>query len=148
MKNVFLLLFLSFATVMHSESITIKQKGGNETVLDLSSNPVITFSGENMVVINDFTTISFPLDDIDCYVVGEASTGIKDILEAPRLNEGHIFLKGMSKGMTANIYTLNGKKVGQKSIDESGIIDIFIGHFSKGAYLISTPYHKIKFINK
>lgn len=148
MRIILLFLFFSFATVIHSESITIKQKGGNETILDLSSNPVITFSGENMVVINDFTTISFPLDDIDCYVVGEVFTGIKDIIETPQLTNGRVLFKGLSNGMVANIYTLDGKKVGQQSVDESGMIDIYLGHFSKGAYLISTPYHKIKFINK
>ena len=47
--------------------IVIKQKSGNETVLQLAFNPVITFSGEDMVITSDLTTISIPLADVDSY---------------------------------------------------------------------------------
>lgn len=148
MKIVLLLLVFSLSTMAHSESITIRQKGGNETILDLLSNPVITFSGENMVVTNDFTTISIPIDDIDSYLVGETITGITKALETPQFSNGHIYLKGFSKGMAANIYTIDGKNVGEQSVGDSGIIDINLGNFPKGVYIISTPNRKVKFINK
>lgn len=36
-------------------TLTIKQKGGNETLLELSTNPVITFEDESMVVTSSLT---------------------------------------------------------------------------------------------
>lgn len=149
MKKTILLLLLSVTSVVYAENIIIKQKSGNETVLDLSSNPIITFSDENMVVTNDFTTITFPLGDIDSYVVRNGSSDINEVIgDAPLFRDGHILLSGMRKGMSASIYSFDGKKVGQQTADETGGVDIFLGNYPKGAYVISTPNHNIKFINK
>ena len=64
-------------------TVVIKQKSGNETVLELSTNPVITFSGENMVITSNITTIMIPMDDIDNYVVRGEGSGIKAVTETP-----------------------------------------------------------------
>ena len=92
---------------MSAESITIKQKSGNETILDLSTNPIITFSGENMVVTNDFTSIMLPLDDIDSYVVGNVNTGILEMADTPEYHDGHVMFKGIVEGTTVVLYWNN-----------------------------------------
>ena len=45
-------------------NLVIKLKTGNETVLSLDSNPVITFDGEYLYVRNDDASFSFPIADI------------------------------------------------------------------------------------
>ena len=101
-----------------------------------------------MVVTNDFTTIILPLDDIDSYVVGEATSGIQDAKNSPQFRDGHVVFIGLKKGMAAFIYSLDGKTVGKYSPDSNGIIDINMRSLSKGTYVISTPNGKIKYINR
>lgn len=146
-RKLLLLLFLFSVLTEYAENITIKQKSGNETILELSTNPVITFSDENMVVTNDFTTITFPLDDIDGYIVGN-STEIQEVSNTPHYYNGHIVFNGIKKGVSASVYSFDGKFISKFSADSSGILDINIGSFPKGAYIISTPNNIIKVINK
>ena len=132
---------------MCADSITIKQKSGNETILELTTNPIITFSDEYMVVTNDFTTITFPLDDIESYLVGETS-GIREVKDSPQFRDGHIVFKGFKDNSTATVYSLDGKTFRKFSPNSSGVIDINMGNLPKGAYIISTLNKKIKVINK
>lgn len=59
MNRKFTVLLLLLASVQLSladdTTLTIKQKGGNETLLELSTNPVITFEDESMVVTSSLT---------------------------------------------------------------------------------------------
>jgi len=147
MKIRLLLLLLFFATTMYADSIIIKQRSGNETILELSTNPVITFAGESMVVTNDFTTITFPLDDIDSYVVDETS-GIQEVKDTPQYCNGHIVFKGIKENATATVYSLDGKTIRKYAPDNSGIIDVNLRCLPRGAFVISTPNNRVKIINK
>lgn len=133
---------------MYADSITIKQKSGNETILELSTNPVITFVGEDMVVTNDFTTISFPLSDIDSYVVNHVSSEIHETINTPQYHNGHVVLSGLANGSAVFVYNLGGRIVSQHIADAMGCLDIDLSNFPKGAYIISAPNTKIKVINK
>lgn len=148
MKTKLLVLFLSIASTMFADSITIKQKSGNETIVELSTNPVITFVGEDMVVTNDFTTISFPLDDIDCYVVNNVPSAIHEIADTPQYHNGHVVFNGLANGAAACVYSMDGRIVSQHFADASGRLDINLSNLPKGAYIISAPNNKIKVINK
>jgi len=148
MKLNLLLLFLFIAITMHAESITIKQKTGNETIIELSTNPVITFTGEDMVVTNDFTSITIPIELIDSYVVGNSSSGIPAISANSQYRDGHVILKGLAEGATAYIYTISGQVVSQQVANASGSLDINLGNLPKGAYIVKTPNYNIKVINK
>jgi hypothetical protein len=148
MRKILFLLFLSVSVIMSAESITIKQKSGNKTILDLSTNPIITFSGENMVVTNDFTSIMLPLDDIDSYVVGNVNTGILEMPDIPEYHDGHVMFKGIVEGTTVFVHSIDGKMIHKFTSDGSGILEVNIGIFPKGVYIITTPENQIKVINK
>jgi hypothetical protein len=148
MRKILFLLFLSVSVIMSAESITIKQKSGNKTILDLSTNPIITFSGENMVVTNDFTSIMLPLDDIDSYVVGNVNTGILEMADTPEYHDGHVMFKGIVEGTTVFVHSIDGKMIHKFTSDGSGILEVNIGIFPKGVYIITTTENQIKVINK
>lgn len=90
--------------------VVIKQKSGNETILNLATNPVITFSGEDMVVTSDLTTLSFPLADIDCYQTYDDATSIEPVAVAPQFSNGCVVFSGLSQGAEAPPGKLSGKK--------------------------------------
>ena len=138
-----------FATISsYAESIIITQKSGSETTLELSTNPVITFAGEDMVVTNDFTTIVFPLDDVDSYVVNNMGMGIQELKHTPRYYDGHIVFTGVKEGTFASVFTLDGKSVGKYFSNSSSVLDINIGNLPKGLYIIDAMNNKIKVTNK
>ena len=101
-------------------TIVIKQKSGNETVLELSANPVITFSGENMVITSNITTIMIPMDDIDDYVVRDVGSGIKAVTETPQFVDGNVVFSNIPKGTTVRIHALDGALVRTQTVTLSG----------------------------
>lgn len=151
MKKQLLLLammLLPLAAIADDAQIVIKQKGGNETALKLSTNPVITFEGENMVVASDVIQISIPLDDIDDYVVSDGTTAIEPVTAQPQYTRGHIIFSGMTAGSPVFIHTLDGKLVGKQAADASGKADVNMENLPKGAYIISSQNSSIKVVNK
>ena len=140
-------LLVSSALTVCAESITIRHKGGNETVMELESHPVITFSGENMTVTNDYTTLMIPIGDIEGYVVNNTS-GIHQITDGPRYADRHILYNHMKEGASASVCTIDGKIVSQQKANAAGIIDIDLSSLPKGIYIIKSPMGNIKVINK
>ena len=127
--------------------VVIKQKSGNETILELATNPVITFSGEDMVVKTNLTTISIPLADIDDYTAYDGTTDIQSLSEEPRYINGHVVFNGLANGAEARVYTIDGRLIIRQPADASGRVDISIDTLPKGVYVISTPNSKIKIMN-
>ena len=151
MKKLLLLLLLFVVTATYADDarIVIKQKSGNETVLKLATNLVITFEGEDMVITNDFTTISIPLVDISDYEVSNGTpTGVEPITDQPRYASGHVIFTGMTKGTSVYVHTFDGKMVGKQTVGASGKVDVSLKSLPEGTYIISTQKNKIKVINK
>ena len=150
MKITFLFSLLLFTTAIFAgnESIIIKQKSGNETVLELSTNPVITFEGEDMVITNSFTTISFPIMDIDGYTVSSSSSGIEEVPDMPHYQNGHVILNQVPKGASVFVYDIDGKIVNRLYSNKTGQAVVSLDNISKGVYVISAPNQSIKVFNK
>lgn len=148
-KSLLLLLLLNTtASFANDAQIVIKQKSGGEATLKLSTNPVITFEGANMVVTNDFTTISFPLEYLDSYTVNDGTEGIDPVVMKPQRKNGHVIFSGLEDGSQVYVYTLDGKVVAKQTANSSGITDVSLESLPKGTYIISTSYNRIKVINK
>jgi hypothetical protein len=144
----FVLMLLPMVASADDAQIVIKQKSGNETVLKLSTNPVITFEGERMVVASDVIQISIPLDDIDDYVVSDGTTAIEPVATQPQYTRGHVIFSGIAAGSPVFIHTLDGKVVAKQAADASGKADVSLENLPKGAYIISSQNSSIKVINK
>ena len=144
------LLFLMIGLTAYADdsTIVIKQKSGNETVLELSANPVITFSGENMVITSNITTIMIPMDDIDDYVVCGEGTGIKPVTETPQFVDGNVVFSNIPKGTTVRIHALDGALVRTQTVTLSGPTIVSLDQLNKGCYIISAGEYRIKVIKK
>jgi hypothetical protein len=104
-RLIFFMLFFVALSYADDAKIVIKQKSGNETVFELSTNPVITFEGEEMVITNDFTSISFALEDIDSYTADNGTTtAITSTKEKANVRKRtHPFSNGISKGTPISV---------------------------------------------
>lgn len=132
----------------NSTSIIVKQKGGNETIFDLTTNPVITFEGENMVIVNSFTSITIPIDDIEDYVISKTATEVSELVLQPQYTRGHVMFTGLTKGTVIHVYTIGGKNVAKHKTDDFGIADINLDNLPKGIYIVKASNRSIKIINK
>lgn len=151
MKLRLLPILMSLATLSafaDDARIVIKQKSGNETVVQLAFNPVITFSSEDMVVTSDLTTISMLLADIDYYTVTNGTNSVSPLKEMPLFANGHVCFSRLPQGSEARVYTVDGRLVHRQTADASGRVDISLSNLPKGTYVISTPSNNMKIINK
>lgn len=127
--------------------LVIKQKSGNETVLALSTNPVITFVGDNMKIENELINISIPIDDIDDYRVDNPDR-IEEQVVKPIMTKGHVIFLGIPKGTTAYVYTPDGKTVCTQKAHDDGTVDFNIDTLPKGMYIIKASNNTIKITTK
>lgn len=128
--------------------IVIKQKIGGNTILELSTNPVITLTNESLVVTNDFTVIAIPFDNIDSYVVTNGTAGISQPEEVAHYVNGHVLFSNLPIGSVVNVFTIDGLLISRQFVDDTGKADICLDALPKNNYIISSFYNKIKVINK
>jgi len=147
-RLIFFMFFFVTLSYADDAKIVIKQKSGNETVFELSTNPIITFLGEDMVITNDFTSISFPLEDIDSYTADNGTTtAIASTKEKPMFENGRILFNGISKGTPISVYSLDGRLI-SKQMTDADKAEVPLISLPKGTYIISVENNKIKVINK
>lgn len=144
----FLLFFYAVVLCAEDANIIIKQKSGNETRVQLSTHPIITFEGENMVITNDYSRIIFPLGDIDDYIVSDGTAGILPITTKPQFLKGNIVFSRLPKGSLVNVYSMNGKCVSTQIVDGSNMTIINLETLPKGTYVVCASDTRIKVINK
>ena len=148
LKLLFPFLFIVTTSFADNEAcLIIKQKSGNETIFEFSTNPVITFEGEEMLVKNDFTTFYVPLDDIFEYRLKKVVSAIKDTSIKPLFTKGHVTFLGISKNTPIYVYTMDGKMVKKLFSDDGGNADVNVEDLPKGTYIIISNNTKIKVIN-
>ena len=143
-----LLLFFSAAIFAEEAKIVIKQKSGNETVLELATKPVITFEGGNMVITNDFTQLSLPLDDIEDYVVRNETTGVRSVDVDSQFFRGNLLFNSIPPGSSVYVYSFDGKVVLNQSADQAGRCKIDLSVLPKGTYIVNALGKTIKVVNK
>ena len=150
MKKTVLLLALlvqsSLLLAQGSPVISIKQKSGNEIIIELSTNPVITFKGEEMVVTNTFTSISIPLGDIEAYTVGE-TTSIEGISSQPQYKDGCLYFSDLPEGTPVNVYSLSGVLVGRQVVSCDRSAKVSLDLLPKGVYVVNVLKNNIKITN-
>ena len=144
----FISLLASLSAYADDACIVIRQKSGNETVLQMAFNPVITFAGEDMVITSDLTTIYIPLADVDGYTATNGTSSVRPLTGAPLFANGHVVFRGLVRGTVARVYTVDGRLVCQQAADASGCADVSLDSIPKGVYIINTPNNSIKIINK
>lgn len=129
-------------------TIVIKQKGGNETLLKLSTNPVITFEDESMVVTSSLTQIFIPLGDIVEYTVSGAASGIKTIPAVPEFRNGCVVFSDLPPGTPICVHSIDGRLINRHTIDYTGVGTVRIDNLPEGVNVISVLNKTIKIINK
>ena len=151
MKKLLIILTMTLMRIMaFADDVTnlvIRQKAGNETILSLDSNPVITFEEDYMNLSNDFVCFSFPIADIDLYLVSN-TTDVKNIHTQPLFSHGQVIINELPKGTKVYVYSMDGKVLCDTETNDSGSVNITLRDLPKGTFVISASDTIIKIANK
>lgn len=151
MKRILLIMALIATSIITRANdvtnLVIKLKAGNETVLSLDSNPVITFEGEYLNVRNDDASFSFPIADIDHYGVSSTS-GVKEKPCLPYYSNGQVSINDLPQGSKIQVCTMDGKAIKTIVADGIGSVSFNLRDLPKGTYIIHAVSNSFKVVNK
>jgi len=154
LKFYLMLMVMLMTTIAKAESVKylVFNSGGEETVIALADNPVITISeGTLKVTAAGEEKLSADLTDGLTYHFTEtAPTGIQEVLnkEASHLEQGHVYIAHAREGETVRVYTVDGKLIATQRISGEGTADIDLTALGKGLYIVKSAKTSIKVMNR
>lgn len=145
----FLLMLLSQVCLAEDE-LTVFHKDGNKTVFALSTTPVITFSGEDMMVKSNILEITIPIEYVDYYTVNSSETGIENINKSDgfELDNESVNLTGLNPNEVVRVVSLNGIVLQTHLADSQGTAKINLSSLTKGCYIIKSKSNSFKILKK
>ncbi|MBO4531027.1 MAG: T9SS type A sorting domain-containing protein [Paludibacteraceae bacterium] len=164
MKNVFflkrvfsLLLLLALALAANAQVLIVEQKqeGSQETKkvsYDLGDNPVLTYSGTNLVVKTNIASAEFPLGKVAKYYFAESDpTGVvttQGKMGYLFVTEEGVRMVGFEPSIQVKLYTISGQFIQEYKTSEEGSLEINLNGHPQGVYLIQLNTTTIKVIKK
>ncbi len=154
LKFYLMLLVMLMATSAKAESVKylVLNSGGEETVIALADEPVITIDeGVLKVTVAGEEKLLADLSQGLSYKFSEANpTAIEDVLddESSRLEQGHVYIVHARAGETVRVFTVDGKLVASQRISNEGTADIDLTALGKGLYIVKSAKTSIKVMNK
>lgn len=122
MKRYFLLILLTLIVGTANADnyvLQIWQTSGQVQSIDLSEQPVTTFSDGNLVVTTSKATISLPMENVKKYTYSLVPTGIEDVKAehvAISQNGESITFFGLKSGAEISVYNASGVQMKQLKV--------------------------------
>ena len=154
LKFYLMLLVVVMATSAKADSVKylVFNSGGEETVIALADEPVITINeGVLKVTVAGEEKLSADLSEGLSYSFSEtAPTAIQEILteESSRLEQGHVYFAHAREGETIRVFTVDGRLVASQRVSGEGIADIDLTTLGKGLYIVKSARTSLKVVNK
>lgn len=121
---------------------------GQQLIISLADEPVITFSGDDMIVTESSrdTVITVPMAEIASAPLVSDITGIKGILAGHegQVIGGHVILKGAMPGSTVSVYAISGAMAKLEKTGNDGYLDLDLTTLKRGTYIVKTPSGSFK----
>ena len=117
LKFYLMLLVMLMATSAKADNVKylVLNSGGEETVIALADEPVMTITGGTLkVTVAGVEKLSADLSQGLTYSFSETTpTGIQEVMdnESSRLEQGHVYIAHARAGETVRVFTVDGKLV-------------------------------------
>ena len=154
LKFYLMLLVMLMATSAKADSVKylVLNSGGEETVIALADEPVMTIEESILkVTVAGEEKLSADLSQGLSYkFLAEDPTAIQEVLnkETSRLELGHVYIAHAKAGETVRVFTVDGKLVASQRISSEGTADIDLTTLGKGLYIVKSAKTSIKVMNK
>lgn len=121
-----------------SVNLMIWAKNGTKMVYDLSEEPKVFFTSEQLIVKTYEMEASYNLSEISRITYEDAETDISDaVIDEPLRFDGEtLLITNSSEKTNVCIYTLNGELVQKYSVNASDMFTISLSSFNAGIYIV------------
>ena len=118
----------------------------------LSDKPIIKFSTTDLIVSSDDASFTIPLNNLNKFGFESKSSSIS-FIEPEKINytvfENRMIINNLAVGAVVKIINIDGKSVFERvNRDERGDMEISIGAFTPGVYLLNINSSTAKFVIK
>lgn len=120
------------------DNLLIKTKDGNTVAYSLTTRPVVTFAGSDLVLTSTDVEVKYPIANVEeiTFVDASAINEIKGDKVAFAINGQVINAKGLANGELVQVYNIDGKAIAQASANAEGTVTVDISTLGKGVYVI------------
>lgn len=148
-----LLLWLTASGAWAQNVIVVCQKDGTVAKFAFTEKPVVTYSGDELVMTTNKTSVQYPMNRLlkIYFDVAEVPDGIDVEVTQPEdvqfaFRDGGLVVSGGKAGAVVNLYRLNGVAAGQFRLDDNGCVTISTDHLSRGVYIMKAEQVSFKFL--
>ena len=139
----FLWLLLPQTLLAQVNAVVVNMTDGTKTVFMLTDKPVITYSGNNLVLKASTKEASVPVTSIINVTLEDHNTPTKI---QPVLTDRMLFQQ-LPAGSEVRVYTVDGKSVCTLTADSDGSVSLDLSRLPRGVLIIQTPNGTIKVNN-
>ena len=139
----FLWLMLPQTLLAQVNAVVVNMTDGTKTVFMLTDKPVITYSGNNLVLKASTKEASVPITSIINVTLEDHNTPTKI---QPVLTDRVLFQQ-LPAGSEVRVYTVDGKFVCTQTADNDGSVSLDLSRLPSGVLIIQTPSGTIKVNN-
>lgn len=152
MKLLLAFLLTAFSSMAYAQNtIAIYQKDGKVATFEFSEKPVVTYSGNDLVLTTKKTTVNYPVYMLKKIIfdIKDPVNGI-DVLEMENKGEFNfqgemLYISGGEPGSSVYIYNISGIMVGKYRLDSEGSVSIPMQGMDKSLYIVKTTRFTFKF---
>ena len=151
MKLVYTLLLAVITTMAYAQNaIAVYQKDGQVAKFAFTEKPVVTYSGNDLVLTTTKTTVQYPIYMLQKVAFDLSDDIINDVeevkLEARFRFEGEtLIISGGEPGEPVYLYNMKGMMTGQYRLDGEGRAAIPLQGTDKSLYIVKTSRFTFKF---
>lgn len=146
------LMFFALMASAQAEQLVIEENSGKTTFYDLGSKPVISYSGDNLVVKTSLANATFSLNQVAKYYFKMDATGNSDIENANEafiaVSEERFSMRNGVAGSPVTLLSIDGKIISSHIVASDGSLEFSLDGLSQGIYIIKTNSANIKLIRK
>lgn len=121
------------------DNLIISTKDGQQVTYLLSTRPVVTFEGTDLVLKTTEVTVKYPLADIEDMTFDLAS-GIQPVKMDQNISftidANHIAANGLKNGEVLQVFSLDGKVLVNATASEDGQLSVSTEALPHGVYVV------------
>ena len=136
--------------------VVVEETNGNKTEYLLTTEPYITYVGNDVTITNTEVTVVLDAADVEKVYLSEtetnAATGIQEVKASESvlvdLTDGKLNLNGLKTGSPVALYSVDGRQLYAGTASAAGTLSLPLGTLPGGMIIVKTTTQTFKIIKK
>ena len=124
---------------IHAQTLVIIQQDNSKVYYDLDEEPLTTFTPDDLVIMTQSTTISYPLNSIKQFVYEKGAVGIEEVSRdgvCISQDGNSIVVTGLPSGKSVVLYSTDGYQIAKQVSDGSQRTVLSLSQLPVGVYIV------------